>query len=224
MNFGANFITRSQPAPQPGTLPAANGNGYGGVTLDSVRQLNARVEMEAAFLQDLLAEVNKVMVGQEILVSRMLIALLANGHVLLEGVPGLAKTLLVKTIAQSYPGQVRPPAVHARPAARGPGRHPDLQRRHRRVQRAPRPALRQPDPGGRDQPCAGQGAECAAGSHAGTPDHHRRHDPQDGRPLPGAGHPEPNRAGRHLSAARGAGGPLHDEGDGGLSPARTRSA
>ena len=49
----------------------------------------------------MLAEVNKVMVGQENLVERVLIALLADGHVLLEGVPGLAKTLLVKTIAQT---------------------------------------------------------------------------------------------------------------------------
>ena len=66
-----------------------------------VRELNARVRQEAAYLQDLLAEINKVMVGQEELVERVLIALLADGHVLLEGVPGLAKTLLIKTVAQA---------------------------------------------------------------------------------------------------------------------------
>jgi MoxR-like ATPase len=49
----------------------------------------------------LLSEINKVMVGQETLVERVLIALLADGHILLEGVPGLAKTLLVKTMAQA---------------------------------------------------------------------------------------------------------------------------
>jgi MoxR-like ATPase len=69
--------------------------------LTTVRELNRQVANEARFLQDLLNEINKVMVGQEALVQRVLIALLADGHVLLEGVPGLAKTLLVKTAAQA---------------------------------------------------------------------------------------------------------------------------
>jgi MoxR-like ATPase len=67
----------------------------------NIRELNATVEREALFLHDLLAEVNTVMVGQEKMVERVLIALLADGHLLLEGVPGLAKTLLVKTMAQA---------------------------------------------------------------------------------------------------------------------------
>jgi len=69
--------------------------------ISTVRQLNLRVEQEAHFIQDLLGEINKVMVGQEALVERVLIALLADGHILLEGVPGLAKTLLVKTAAEA---------------------------------------------------------------------------------------------------------------------------
>jgi MoxR-like ATPase len=69
--------------------------------ITSIRQLNAQVEREALFLHDLLANVNTVMVGQETMVQRVLIALLADGHILLEGVPGLAKTLLVKTMAQA---------------------------------------------------------------------------------------------------------------------------
>jgi MoxR-like ATPase len=69
--------------------------------LTNIRQLNAQVEREALFLHDLLAQVNTVMVGQEKMVERVLIALLADGHILLEGVPGLAKTLLVKTMAQA---------------------------------------------------------------------------------------------------------------------------
>ena len=69
--------------------------------ITSIRQLNAQVEREALFLHDLLANVNTVMVGQETMVERVLIALLADGHILLEGVPGLAKTLLVKTMAQA---------------------------------------------------------------------------------------------------------------------------
>ena len=69
--------------------------------ITNIRQLNAQVEREALFLHDLLAEVNTVMVGQETMVERVLIALLADGHILLEGVPGLAKTLLIKTMAQA---------------------------------------------------------------------------------------------------------------------------
>ncbi len=67
----------------------------------SVRELNVQVRHEAIFLQDLLAEINKVMVGQEALVERVLIGLLANGHILIEGVPGLAKTLLIKTTSEA---------------------------------------------------------------------------------------------------------------------------
>jgi MoxR-like ATPase len=69
--------------------------------MTAIRELNQVVERETVFLHDLLDEVNKVIVGQERLVERLLIGLLANGHVLLEGVPGLAKTLAVKTLAQA---------------------------------------------------------------------------------------------------------------------------
>ena len=67
----------------------------------SISELNMQVRQEAIFLQDLLAEINKIMVGQQALVERVLIALLADGHILIEGVPGLAKTLLIKTVAQA---------------------------------------------------------------------------------------------------------------------------
>ena len=68
--------------------------------LATVRQMNEEVEEGAAFLDGLLAEIRKVIVGQDALVDRVLVALMANGHILLEGVPGLAKTLLVKTVAE----------------------------------------------------------------------------------------------------------------------------
>jgi MoxR-like ATPase len=71
------------------------------MNLADIRQLNVQIERETIFLHDLLVEINKVMVGQETLVERVLIGLLADGHILLEGVPGLAKTLLVKTVAQA---------------------------------------------------------------------------------------------------------------------------
>ncbi len=67
----------------------------------SVRQLNEHIEKESLFLQDILSEIKKVIVGQDTLVERVLIGLLSDGHILLEGVPGLAKTLLVKTIARA---------------------------------------------------------------------------------------------------------------------------
>jgi MoxR-like ATPase len=69
--------------------------------MTTIRELNAAVEREAFFLQDLLAEVNKIIVGQERLIERLLVGLLADGHILLEGVPGLAKTLAIKTLAQA---------------------------------------------------------------------------------------------------------------------------
>ena len=83
-----------------------NGVGSAGQanTAVNVRDLNASVRQESAFIVQLLAEINKVMVGQEALVERVLIGLLADGHILLEGVPGLAKTLLVKTVAQAIDG------------------------------------------------------------------------------------------------------------------------
>jgi len=66
-----------------------------------VRVINEMVQQQSAFVDNLTAEVGKVIVGQKAMVERILIGLLAGGHVLLEGVPGLAKTLTVKTLADS---------------------------------------------------------------------------------------------------------------------------
>ncbi|MGE0324118.1 MAG: AAA family ATPase [Polyangiaceae bacterium] len=66
-----------------------------------VRALNEIVAKESAFIDDVTAEIGKVIVGQAYMVDRILIGLLAGGHVLLEGVPGLAKTLTVKTVCDS---------------------------------------------------------------------------------------------------------------------------
>ena len=70
-------------------------------TLAGFRQINDLVEKEARFVQVLDGEIRKAIIGQDRLVERALVALLADGHILLEGVPGLAKTLLVKTIGQA---------------------------------------------------------------------------------------------------------------------------
>lgn len=64
-----------------------------------ISAINDEVQKASAFLPPLLQEINQVIVGQKYLVERLLIGLLANGHVLLEGVPGLAKTLSVKSLA-----------------------------------------------------------------------------------------------------------------------------
>ena len=64
------------------------------------------------------AEVGKVLVGQDALLQRLLLALLADGHVLLEGVPGLAKTLVVSTLAEAVECSFSPHPVHARPDTR----------------------------------------------------------------------------------------------------------
>ena len=71
------------------------------MNLTSIRELNEQVQRESAFINRLLDEIRKVMVGQDELVERVLIGMLADGHILLEGVPGLAKTLLVKTVSQA---------------------------------------------------------------------------------------------------------------------------
>ena len=70
-----------------------------------ITTLNKQVQQESIFLQDLKREVGKVIVGQDALVEKMLVALLADGHILIEGVPGLAKTLAVKTLAQAIHAQ-----------------------------------------------------------------------------------------------------------------------
>ena len=64
-----------------------------------IKAINDEVERAGVFVKPLLSEISKVVVGQNYLVERLIIGLLANGHVLLEGVPGLAKTLSVKTLA-----------------------------------------------------------------------------------------------------------------------------
>jgi MoxR-like ATPase len=69
--------------------------------MQDVRALNDLVAKESAFVDDLLAEVGKVIVGQTYMVERILVGLLAGGHVLLEGVPGLAKTLTVRTVCDT---------------------------------------------------------------------------------------------------------------------------
>jgi MoxR-like ATPase len=71
----------------------------------SIREIHEKVKQASVFAQALKQEIGKVIVGQEYLVERLLIGLLADGHVLLEGVPGLAKTLAVRTLARAIDTQ-----------------------------------------------------------------------------------------------------------------------
>jgi MoxR-like ATPase len=74
-------------------------------TSEDIRQLNERIGYAGRFIDNIRNEVGKVIVGQNYMLDRLMIGLLSNGHVLLEGVPGLAKTLTIKSLSQ---------AIHAR--------------------------------------------------------------------------------------------------------------
>ncbi len=70
-----------------------------------IRELNEKIQKESEFVDILLLEMGKVIVGQKKMIERMLIGLLCNGHILLEGVPGLAKTLAIKTLSAAIDAQ-----------------------------------------------------------------------------------------------------------------------
>ena len=71
------------------------------VTSDSIRALNERIQQASSFVDLIDREMGKVIVGQKDMVQKLLVALLADGHILLEGVPGLAKTMAIKALAQA---------------------------------------------------------------------------------------------------------------------------
>ena len=71
------------------------------INIDSI---NKKIEKESSFIDLLTMEINKVIIGQKGMIDRLLIGLLGRGHILLEGVPGLAKTLPINTLSQSVKG------------------------------------------------------------------------------------------------------------------------
>ena len=75
--------------------------------MSDVSEVTARIEHETAFLRDVIREVERVIVGQRGLLNSLLIGLLADGHVLLEGLPGLAKSLAVESMAGALGGTFR---------------------------------------------------------------------------------------------------------------------
>ncbi|MEI6863068.1 MAG: AAA family ATPase [Candidatus Omnitrophota bacterium] len=68
---------------------------------NTLEAINEKVKRESAFIPELMKEMEKIIVGQKYLLERLMVGVLANGHILIEGVPGLAKTLAVKVLAQS---------------------------------------------------------------------------------------------------------------------------
>ena len=72
-------------------------------TID-IKKINEKIEKQSAFIDLLTLEINKVIIGQKHMIERLLIGLLGQGHVLLEGVPGLAKTLAINTLSQAVSG------------------------------------------------------------------------------------------------------------------------
>jgi len=71
------------------------------MTEQSVQAINEKIKKESAFIEGILFETQKVLVGQTMMMERLLVGLLGNGHILLEGVPGLAKTTAVKTLSDT---------------------------------------------------------------------------------------------------------------------------
>ncbi|HEY4155455.1 MAG TPA: AAA family ATPase, partial [Puia sp.] len=74
-------------------------------TADDIKQLNEKIQDQGLFVDRLREEIGHVIIGQQYMLDRLLIGLLSNGHVLLEGVPGLAKTLTIKSLAQTIKGK-----------------------------------------------------------------------------------------------------------------------
>ena len=171
-------------------------------------------------LEQALFEIRRVIAGQDEMLERVLVCLLAHGHLLIEGVPGLAKTLTIKTTAGVLGGtfsriQFTPDLVPS-----------DLvgtriyRRRRGDVRHRARPRLLQLPPRRRDQPCAGEGAVGAARGHAGAPGHDRPRDVPGAGPVPRDGDAEPDRVRGDVPAAGGADRPLHAQGRHRLPAAR----
>ncbi|MDC1108656.1 MoxR family ATPase [Flavobacteriaceae bacterium] len=70
----------------------------------NIKEINEKIEKESAFIDLLIFELNKVIVGQKPMIERLLIGLLGKGHILLEGVPGLAKTLVINSLSKAIKG------------------------------------------------------------------------------------------------------------------------
>ena len=188
----------------------------------------AAVAALAENYQALRAEIAKVIIGQDDVVEQLLTGLFARGHVLLVGRAGAGQDAAGQHAGPTILSlSFQPDPVHARPDAVGHHRHrhPPGRPRDRppRVRVRRRAGLRQHHPGRRDQPHPAQDPGRAAGGDAGAAGHRRRPDLPAARPVLRAGHPEPDRAGGDLPAARGPARPVHVQHPGRLPDAPPRS-
>ena len=154
-----------------------------------------------------------MIIGQQTVIAEILTAFLAGGHCLLRGVPGLAKTLLIKTLAEAvhlkfsriqFTPDLMPSDIIGTEVI-----EEDRGDRRARDPLHSRAGLRQHHPRRRDQPHAAEDAVGAARGDAGVSGHGRRRPPRARAAAVRARDAEPDRAGRHLSAARGAARSLH---------------
>ena len=196
----AQSLRYTRSAWMPGRIAAGSVAGH---ELERVADVAARLERELA----------KAIVGQQRVIREILIAFLAGGHCLLRGVPGLAKTLLIKTLAQAVdlkfnriqftpdlmPSDIIGTEVIEEDRTTGTSRD----------SLHPRAGLRQHPARRRDQPHAAQDAGRAARGDAGVPGHGRRRALRSRSAVLRARDAEPDRAGGHVSAARGAARSLH---------------
>ena len=178
----------------------------------------------AVLLERMLFEMKKVIVGQDRAIERMIVCLLANGPLPARERSRPRQDAVGRDAGPHRRRHVRPHPVHPRPAARRHRRHPHLPHVERALRRRARSDLRQLRARRRDQPGAGQGAVGAARGHGRAARHDRRRHPPGPRPVPRAGHAEPDRERGRVPAARGATRPLPHEDRARLPHARRRSS
>ncbi len=176
----------------------------------------AAIEKLGDARQKIIDQLAQVIVGQSSVIEELLISLFARGHCLLEGVPGLAKTLDDQHAEPHAESQFQPHPVHPRPHARRHHRHGrdrgEPQHGDAGVPFSRGPAVLPRHPRRRDQPHAAEDAGGAAGGDAGAAGDGGPRAARLVRSVLRAGHAEPHRAGGDLSASRGAARPLHVQG------------
>ena len=190
----------------------------GGIVLGGADQWTRRpTRRPSAPMERVLYEVKKVIVGQDHLLERLAVALLARGHLLVEGVPGLAKTMAIKTLAEAIGGEFKriqftPDLVPA-----------DLigtriyNQKTGEFNTSLGPVFTNLLLADEINRAPGQGPERAPRGDAGAAGHDRARDLQGAGPVPRPGDAEPDRDRRYVRPARGPGRPLHAQGPGRLS-------
>ena len=181
--------------PDTRRAPARGGRGWrrsASMQLAELHEQGARI----------LDEVERAVVGKRERLELVLLGLLADGHVLLEDFPGLAKTLAARSFATVTSLDFAPHPVHARPDAVRRHRLVDLEPARRRLRLPAGADLHQPAARRRDQPRPTEDAGGAARGDAGAAGDDRGHHARARAPVPRARDPEPDRVRGHLPAAR----------------------